>query len=178
MASQANQGDKWRILFHERRAELSVVAEMLLFRKISTELILDRALTPLEGSSFHDVFGPISAVRAVVKAAIASSCEVRNSQGQVLSTASMTDGLLRGVPTEALPWFEHAAYFLREVLRYSRRDTALLLGLSDANVDQLHRIGGKRISSSGCPFILPPEFVAPAPGRAQASGSTAFASSH
>ena len=41
MARLANQGDKWRILFHERRAELSAVAETLLFREISPEQILD-----------------------------------------------------------------------------------------------------------------------------------------
>lgn len=175
MARLANQGDKWRILFQERRAELSVVAAMLLFRKISTEQILECALTALEGSSFHEVFGPISALRAVVKASIADSREA-HSKFQVASANLIRDGLLGGVPVGALPWFEHAAYFLREVLGYSRRDTALLLGLSDANVDQLHNIAGKRIGASGYPFILPPEFVAPAPGRAQAS-ATAFASS-
>jgi hypothetical protein len=37
-----------------------------------------------------------------------------------------------------LPWPERAVYLLREVLRYSRRDTALLLGMSDSNIDQLH----------------------------------------
>jgi hypothetical protein len=145
MARLGNQGDKWRILFHERRAELSAVAETLLFRKISTEGILDTALMALEGSLFHEVFGPISALRAVVKAAIASGCEVRNSQFQVVSANSMTDGLLGGLPTGTLPWFEHAAYFLREVLHYSRRDTALLLGISDLNVDELNRFARRRM---------------------------------
>jgi hypothetical protein len=145
MARLANQGDKWRILFHERRAELSAVAETLLFREISPEQILDSALTALEGSSFHEVFGPISAIRAVVKAAIASSCEVRNFQFHDVPANSMTDGLLRGLPTGKLPWLEHAAYFLREVLHYSRRDTALLLGISDVNVDELNRFARRRM---------------------------------
>jgi hypothetical protein len=44
-----------------------------------------------------------------------------------------------------LPWPERAVYFLREVLRFSRRDTALLLGMSDANIDQLHKFAERRI---------------------------------
>jgi len=44
-----------------------------------------------------------------------------------------------------LPWPERAVYLLREMLRYSRRDTALLLGMSDANVDQLQKFAKRRI---------------------------------
>ena len=51
----------------------------------------------------------------------------------------------RTLPLEALPWAERVTYFLREVLHYSRRDCALLLGISDANVDELNRFARKRM---------------------------------
>ena len=44
-----------------------------------------------------------------------------------------------------LPWPERAVLFLRGVLRYSCQDTALLLGMSDANIDQLYKFAKKRI---------------------------------
>lgn len=39
-------------------------------------------------------------------------------------------------------------YFLREVLRYSRRNTALLLGMSDADIDQIYELARGRIGQS------------------------------
>jgi hypothetical protein len=54
-----------------------------------------------------------------------------------------------------LPWPERAVYFLREALRYSRRDTALLLGMSDANIDQLYLFAQKRICCSSNPSFAP-----------------------
>jgi hypothetical protein len=52
-------------------------------------------------------------------------------------------------------WPERAVYFLREALRYSRRDTALLLGMSDANIDQLYLFGQKRVRYSSNPSFAP-----------------------
>jgi hypothetical protein len=45
-----------------------------------------------------------------------------------------------------LPWPERAAYFLREILGYSRRDASLLIGMSDTIVDQFLLFGRKRIA--------------------------------
>lgn len=47
---------------------------------------------------------------------------------------------------KSLPWPERAAYFLREVLGYSRRDASLLIGMSDTNVDQFLSFGRRRIA--------------------------------
>ena len=74
----------------------------------------------------------VSALRAVVKAAIA----LNQGVGDGGSDASMQFTV--SVPGfAAAPWRERAVLFLREVLRYSRRDTALLLRISDGDVDQL-----------------------------------------
>ncbi len=44
-----------------------------------------------------------------------------------------------------LPWAERAVYFLHGVLHYSCQETALLLGLSDIQIDQLYTFAAKRI---------------------------------
>ncbi|WP_433968548.1 hypothetical protein [Tunturiibacter gelidiferens] len=43
-----------------------------------------------------------------------------------------------------LQWPERAVYFLCGLLRYSYQETTLLLGMSDANVDQLYKFAAKR----------------------------------
>jgi DNA-directed RNA polymerase specialized sigma24 family protein len=62
---------------------------------------------------------------------------------------------------EALPWAERAVYYLREVLRYARRDTALLLGISDGEVSLLARAARKRMGHAEDPPKR--EFCRPTP---------------
>jgi len=142
-----NQVDMWQTLFSEQRAALTVAAEMLLRCHVSPEQILSRALTALENSPLYENFGQVSATRAVVKAAIAHNREADNSPiaAETLETAKQEFQEISHIAM--LPWPERAVYFLLGVLRYSRRDTALLLGMSDANIDQLYKLAEKRI---GC----------------------------
>jgi Sigma-70, region 4 len=110
-----------------------------------------------------------------VKAAIAINYEATDSEIEMTTKNARESGSIGGLPIGSLPWPERAVYFLRKILNYSRRDTALLLGLSDANVDQLHCIAEKRIGSSRRPFIASPEIVAKLPVHARAKHSAAFA---
>ena len=138
----------WRTLFREEHSELAHAAEMTLYQRGSQEQILTTALTELEGRPFHEGFGLVSALRAVVKAAIAHNYQLLDPQIALTMPVSGNDGYEGAQSLEALPWAERAAYFLREVLHYSRRNTALLLGISDANVDQLTRLAEKRMASA------------------------------
>ena len=71
MLRETNQGSIWSALFGEHRSELMEIAEMLLCSNGSPEGDSQAALTELDCSPFYKAFGRVSAVRAVVKAAIA-----------------------------------------------------------------------------------------------------------
>ena len=92
------------------------------------------------------MFASVCALREVVKAAIArneNSVEPQDVEEKWdIALQRWQSGPL---PLEALPWAERAVYFLREVLKYVRRDTALLLGLSDREVDRLTRSAKQRM---------------------------------
>ncbi len=145
MTRVAEREDLWRRLFHEQHARLTAAAEAILHRKASTEQILRTALEDSEGRPFHEIFGPASALRSVVKAAIASNHTVNNHEDPVAVPTPKSDEGENAHPLLELPWAERAVYFLRAVLNYSRRDTALLLEMSDAHVDQLMGFAETRI---------------------------------
>lgn len=145
MTRETNYEGMWRALFEEQHSQLAEVAEILVHRSGSPEQILQTALSELEHQPFNEPFGKTSALRAVVKAAIAFNYANIDSWILTASSGPIPHERSGPQPLEALPWAERAAHFLREVLYYSRRDTALLLGISDANVDQLNRFARKRM---------------------------------
>jgi hypothetical protein len=146
MVRKTNHAARWQALFEEHHSQLTEIAEILLHRVGSPEQVLRAALTKLEHDPCYEKpFGKISAVRAVAKAAIARNYESGDSRILTSSSAPISYEHSGPQPLEALLWPERAAYFLHEVLHYSRRDTALLLGISDANVDALNRFAKKRM---------------------------------
>ena len=155
MTSKTNQGNMWDAIFEEHHSELMEVAEILLHRHGSPEAMLLTALAELDGRPFDKAFGKVAATRAVVKAAIAHNYTGIDSWILTASSGSFEEEQLGPLPLEALPWAERATYFLRDVLHYSRRDCALLLGISDANVDELNRFAAKRM---GIPFEAAHQF--------------------
>jgi hypothetical protein len=62
-------------------------------------------------------------------------------------TPAKIDGNIEASKIRILPWLERVAYVLHKVLCYSRRDSALLIGISDANLVQLVSIAERRIAS-------------------------------
>ena len=144
-----SEADRWRTLFNTHRPTLTAVAEILSHSRVSPELILDEAAADLEGSSVRDPFARVSAIRAVVKAAIAHNRDVANSRIEAEMRGPAQHVFSGGSLVGMLPWPERAVYLLREVLHYSRRNTALLLGMSDANIGQIYLLARKRISYSG-----------------------------
>lgn len=145
MTGKTDQGRMWDALFEEHHSELMEAAELLLYRNGSPEAILQTALAALDGRPFDKAFGKGAATRAVVKAAIAHNYTGIDSWILTASSGSFDEEQLGPLPLEALPWAERATYFLRDVLHYSRRDCALLLGISDSNVDELNRFARKRM---------------------------------
>jgi hypothetical protein len=142
---QAKPSGTWLALFNEQRATLTAVVEMLLPSRVAPGQVLEQALTSLEGSPLRETFGQICAIRAVVKAALAYKRKSANCASEAEAPVTPKHQFPRIPDVGMLPWPERAVYFLRDVLRYSRRDTALLLGMSDANIDQLHKFAERRI---------------------------------
>lgn len=145
MTRENNQAAMWKALFEEHHSQLTEIAEILSHRGGSPEQILQAALAELEHRPLNEPFGQISAFRAVVKAAIAHSYTGIDKWIVTTSSGPFTHEPSGSQLFGDLPWAERAAYFLRDVLQYSKRDSALLLGISDANVDELHRFAKKRL---------------------------------
>ena len=141
---QEKRAETWRTLFDENHSDLTIAAEMLLRCDSSPETIINKALAALEDSPYEDDSHD-HAIRAVVEAAIAHNRHTSNS----LIKAEAPGPVKRGFPGSSqigmLPWPERAVYFLHGVLHYSGHDTALLLGMSVAQIDQLYRYAAKRI---------------------------------
>jgi hypothetical protein len=53
-----------------------------------------------------------------------------------------------------LPALERLVYFVRDVLEYSKRDTALLIGITDAQADKLLSLARRRIDMYEGPSAL------------------------
>jgi hypothetical protein len=141
---QVAQKTSWRELFDEHHANLAVVAEMLLRCRLSPEKILTKALAALEVSPFEENF--VHALRAVVETTIAHNREITDSSLKDESPGPVKYGFPGSSQIGRLPWAERAVYLLHGVLRYSCHETALLLGMSNANIDQLYRFAAKRIA--------------------------------
>ena len=142
---QVNQAETWRTLFDENHSDLTIAAEMLLRCDLSPAIIINKALAAQEDSPYEDDSHG-HAIRAVVEAAIAHNRHTSNSS----ITAEAPGPVKRGFPGSSqigmLPWPERAVYFQHGVLRYSGHDTALLLGMSVVQIDQLYRFAAKRIA--------------------------------
>ena len=130
---------QWRNLFDKQQSTMEEAALTLLYRQEDPKEVLCSAINHLKNRPFDEVFGPICAVREVIKAAIARNDEESEE------TALAPQRLGRPGPLPSLPWAERAVYFLLEVQHYARRDTGLLLGMSDWDVDQLRASARKRL---------------------------------
>lgn len=148
MKSTSDHEPKWRNLFDKHLANMEEAALMVLYRQEDPKEVLCSAINQLKNRPFDEVFGPISAVREVIKAAIARNDE----ESDETLLAPQRWGHPGPLPLGSLPWAERAVYFLHEVQHYARRDTALLLGISDEEVDQLKKSAKKRM---GFPEELP-----------------------
>ena len=146
MKSQSDHELRWRELFEMRTATFEQAIHMLLCRKEEPTQVLSMAIRQLKNRQFDEVFAPVCALREVVKAAITHNRDSVAPQGMEQQwDVALKRSRPGPLPLEALPWAERAVYFLREVLHYVRRDTALLLGLSDREVDHLTRSAKQRM---------------------------------
>jgi hypothetical protein len=137
------QEEMWRTFFDDNHADLAIVAEMLLICHLSPETVLRKTLTGLENSTCEVSFA--QAIRSVIETAIEYNRENANSrlEATIPPAAKLRVPGLSQIAT--LPWPDRAVYFLCGVLHYSYRETALLLDLSDIQIDQFYKFAVRRM---------------------------------
>jgi hypothetical protein len=141
------QRDLWSVLFREERPALAETAELLSHGEVSTEQILVEPYLALEETPFCKAFAQRTAIRQVVKATLAHNLPVPRSRAETSPCLASIDGNIEASKIRTLPRLERVAYVLHKVLCYSRRDSALLIGISDANLVQLVSIAERRIAN-------------------------------
>src|SRR5271165_682156 len=108
MKGTSDHEPKWRNLFDKQESAMEEAALMVLFRQEDPKEVLCSAINQLKNRPFDEVFAPISAVREVIKAAIARN----DKESEETSLAPQRWGHPGPLPMESLPWAERAVYFL------------------------------------------------------------------
>ena len=111
------------------------------------EKILTKVDAEVKGATVPESFRLRFVVRIMVRNAIDHLRECDDTSAGPLSTT--TDLSLRAIPVR-----ERFVYFLRDTLQYSKRDTSLLIGISDTQVDELLCLERKRIDMLEGPLWL------------------------
>lgn len=111
------------------------------------EEILTKVDAEVKDATVPDNFRLRFMVRIMVRKAIDHMRECNDPSGKPLSTT--TDLSLKTIPVQ-----ERLVYFLRDILEYSKRDTSLLIGISDVQVDELLSLARKRIDMLEGPSSL------------------------
>lgn len=126
----------WQSLADSDKDQLRKTAAVLVGCCGCAESLLDRLRGETQTAHIPPEFAICFATRIAVRLAIShyrlGGCSCRTAP---------SDGTL---PLAFLPWAERTAFVLRAVLRYSRRDTALLMEMTDAQVDRLVTMAQRR----------------------------------
>lgn len=135
------------LLFAVQHDPLLLATERLLSCDTCAEDLLAEASELAQLARVTAGFEYLFTIRTVVRLAIAhlQSCCESGKNRALLSRAGDTRSVMSLM--RELPWPERMAFFLREILSYSRRDSSLLLGMSDAHVDQMPGRALRRIAS-------------------------------
>jgi hypothetical protein len=135
---------QWRKLFVQHQDILSAVARILTDGPCSPAAILFNAEMNLKSREVSAEFQYRYSIRAVVLAALVMPSSEDCPAEPELSDCCTADLAHFEHRIQALPYRERCVIFLRDVLEYSRRETALVLSASDAQVDDLHYFGRSR----------------------------------
>jgi hypothetical protein len=140
---------QWHDLFFQHREPLSTVARILTEGPCSPAVILFNAESSIKSREVVEGFRYRYLIRAVVLAALVMPCLEECPDGFDFFDYATAELAYLENRLQALPHRERCVVFLRDVLEYSRRETALLLSTGDAQVDDLYYFGRNRLSIQG-----------------------------
>jgi hypothetical protein len=121
------------------RGQLSFYLDYLIECDCS-DRILAKVEAEVRGRSVPDEFKLRFLVRILVQQVI----EFMRDRSQTSAAAHPSAEDARG-PAGKAPDLERLVYFLRDILEYSKREAALLIGITDAQVDKLLFFARRRI---------------------------------
>ena len=147
--TESATASQWRDLFASHSEALSSVARILTQGPCSPAVILVNAESKISGTDIPATFRYRYAIRAVVLAALIMPSLEECPGGFELFDCGTADLAHFEDRMAALPYRERCVVFLRDVIGYSRRETALLLSTSDSQVDDLLYFGRKRLLLQG-----------------------------
>jgi hypothetical protein len=129
----------WDASFAQHREQLHFYLDYLLECNCS-DLILAAVEDAVKDRSVPDGFKQRFMVRVMVQQIIEHSHEhAELSEPQPASSAPSPVSVRRA------PAMERLVYFMRDILEYSTRETSLLIGITDAHVEQLLAFARRRI---------------------------------
>jgi hypothetical protein len=165
---------RWHDLFLHHREALSAVARILTDGPCSSAVILFNAESNIKSRQVVEGFRYQYLIRSVVLAALVMPCLEECPDGFDLFDCGTADLAYFEDRLQALPHRERCVVFLRDVLEYSRRDTALLLSTSDTQVDDLHYFGRNRLFFQGPALLerVKPYFAASQPSSCNSTKDT------
>jgi DNA-directed RNA polymerase specialized sigma24 family protein len=126
---------KWR--FDTHRDRFRFIAKSLVSCDSCAEDLLAGARVQTEMASISAGFEYSYAIRIVVRLALAHIQTCPESRGAGACHIDPNGSHAAEPVIRTLPWPERATFLIRDVLGYSRRHCSLLMGISDANVDEI-----------------------------------------
>jgi hypothetical protein len=140
---------RWHNLFLHHHEALSTIARILTEGPCSPAVILYNAESNIKYREVSEQFRFRYSIRAVVLAALVMPSLEECPDGFELFNCGIADLACFEDRMQALPRRERCVVFLRDVLEYSRRETALLLSTTDSRVDDWHYSGRNRLLPRG-----------------------------
>ena len=146
--SCAKDGTCWDQALALYRERLSACLDYLI-QCGCDEDILAKVGTEVRGSIVSDDFKLGYLLRTLVRNVILHmrECDHIEERSRSLQCDSPNTG-------PALPAQERIVYFLRDILEYSKRDTSLLIGITDAQADELLSLARRRIDITEGPSFV------------------------
>ena len=143
---EANDLKEVNRLFAPQYNRFRLAATVLLSCEKCAEAVLTEALGKAELAYIAAGFEFAFTMRTVAGSAIAHAQKCPESSSSHSASLS-TPGSNPVAVVIRLPWPERTAFFLREVLNYSKRDSSLLMGMNDSNVEQMVDMAHKRLAA-------------------------------
>ena len=140
---------QWRDLFIVRKEALSSIARVLTEGPCSPAVVLFNAESKIQDRDIPREFRYRYAIRTVVLAALVMPSLEECPDGFELFDSSSADLAEFEGRIAVLPRLERCVVFLRDVLGYSKRETGLLLGVGDVQVEDSHYSGRNRLILQG-----------------------------
>lgn len=140
---------EWRDLFRSHGEALSSVARILTEGPCSPAVLLVNAEAKIKDRDIPNPFKFRYAIRTVALTALGIPPLEECADGFELFDSGSAELVEFESWMAALPRPERSVVFLREMLGYSRRETALFLSIGDSRVDDLLQLGRSRLLLQG-----------------------------